>query len=363
MQPSPPLLGSVLITGGCGFLGYTLVDQLLRDPECGTIHVIDRVISHNRHDGVSYSQGSITDRVLMRQVFDDVQPTVVFHLASPNFSFPTKGRGDFYETNVEGTKLLLELSAESPSVKAFVHCSSVDIYASAPHVQVDETHPTLTSYHEEYARTKALADNIVLGANGKQLRTVSLRLAHMYGTRDSQQLRVLLDMCAGNKPLFQLGPGTNLLSVISVDNAAEAHILAAKALVDPTRCKKGKADGEAFNISDGDPVLFWYHTGLFWSTARGRPVRDELIVIPEWLARLVIGIVQWVVWIFTLGYIEPPTSASSTALSFALEHRTYSSAKARERLGFEPKANNDEVIRRCVMEELRRRETKNESKG
>jgi len=358
MAPSQPaLLGSVIVTGGCGFLGYTLVRQLLEDPECDQVYVIDRNIGKNRHDRAHYVEGDVADRSGLERLFDQVNPTAVIHLASPNFSFPKGGRADFFQTNVVGTQLLLELAARSPSVKAFVNCSSIDIYANPPHNDVDESQPTCISQSKEpYAHTKALADAAVLAANSPQLRTLNVRHAHMYGSRCSQQLKVLLDMAAGNGPLVQLGPGTNLIEVVSVDNAAAAHILAAKALVDPGRAP-GKVDGEAFNISDGKPVPFWYHTSLFWSAARGRSVADELIKIPAWVARFLFGLVRWVYRIFTLGQVNAPTAFSNTALSYSLENRTYSSKKARERLGFQPTADHDAIIRQAVAEELERRKT------
>ncbi|KAH8903350.1 NAD(P)-binding protein [Coniochaeta sp. PMI_546] len=357
-----PLFDPVLVTGGCGFLGYTLVRQLLDDSESGEVYVLDREISRNQHVDAHYVEGDICDRPAMERLLNQINPRVIFHLASPNFTFPKRGRVDFYQTNVRGTEILLELSANCISVKAFVNCSSIDIYADAPHTDVDETHPTCTSpSHEAYAHTKALSDSLVLAANGPRLRTTSLRLAHMYGPRCSQQLQVLLDMCAGNGPLFQLGPGTNMIEVVSVDNAAAAHILAAKALVDPGRAH-GKVDGEAFNISDGKPVPFWYHTTLFWSAARRHPVAEELIIIPAWLARFIFGFVQWVFWIFTLGYVDPPANMSTTALSYSLESRTYSSKKAKERLGFKPLLDHDAIISRSVAEELGRREKEKSAK-
>jgi sterol-4alpha-carboxylate 3-dehydrogenase (decarboxylating) len=84
-------------------------------------------------------------------------------------------------------------------------------------------------------------------------------------------------------------------------------------------------------------------------------VRAELVVIPEWLVRLVYFLVAWVVWICTLGMKEPPPSLSSTSLTHSLEDHTYSSEKARTRLGFEPRSDHDAVIKAAVQQELRRR--------
>jgi len=360
--PTQKLLDTVLVTGGCGFLGYALVRHLLDDPECGSVHVMDRETSRNRHDGAHYLGCDICDEAAMDKLLTKIQPTVVFHLASPNFCFPTEGRADFYRTNVKGTEILLSLSAKCTSTRAFVNCSSVDIYSGGPHLDADETYPTcISDPREPYNHTKALADSLVLAADSPRLRTVSLRLAHMYGARCGQEMRVLLDVCARKAPLIQLGPGGNVMSVVSVDNAAAAHVLAAKALLDPARAP-GKVNGEAINISDGEPVGFWEHTTLFWSAARGRSVKGKLIVVPAWLAKFIFGFVQWVFWIFTLGRVEPPPNFGSTAISWALEDHTYSSKKAREILGFRPVSDHDAVVRRAVEEELQRREVEKSRK-
>jgi len=357
------LLGPVLIVGGCGFLGHALVRQLLDDPECGDVYVADRATDRNRVPGAHYSKGSVTDRPFMSQLITSISPRVVFHLASPNFSFPVKGLSDdFQKTNVEGTQILLDLCSAAHSVKALVYCSTVDAYADPPHENISEDHPLCPdNFFEAYARTKATADRLVLAANGPTLRTVSMRVSHMYGPYCSQQMPILLDICAGNKPLFQLGAGTNMIEVVSSDNAAALHILGAKAILDPSRAN-GKVDGEAFNVSDGAPQPFWRHVVHFWSAARGRDVKDELIVFPEWLVRIVYFLVGWIVWILTLGTREPPPSLSWTTLTHSLEHHTYSLAKARERLGFNPTSSHDAAIKAAVEDELRRREQAARSK-
>ncbi|KAK0710049.1 hypothetical protein B0T26DRAFT_627430, partial [Lasiosphaeria miniovina] len=315
--------------------------------------VVDRVVDKNRHSGAHYTVGTITDHSLLEQLLKQITPTVVFHLASPNASFPTGPRSDFYHTNVEGTRSLLALAAASPSVKAFVHCSTVDIYEGPPHVNTPETHPLFPpSSFEEYARTKAIADTAVLDAAARSndprgLRIVSLRIAHMYGSRCSQQLPALLALSAGGGPLVRLGNGTNLCSVVSSDNAAAAHILAAKALLDPARAN-GKIHGEAFNIAEPEPVLFWYHTMLFWAAARGRPVTDEVWTVPTWLVRIVYGLIAWGFWLCTAGQAQLPVSLSYTTLTWTTEDHTYSTDKARKRLGWSPKSDHDVVIRRSV---------------
>jgi sterol-4alpha-carboxylate 3-dehydrogenase (decarboxylating) len=262
MAPSTrasPLLDTVLVTGGCGFLGFYLVRNLLQDPECGPVYVLDRDIESNRHDGATYIQGSITDATKVDSLFQEIKPRVIFHTASPNPSFPTGGKADQYETNVKGTEILLTSGSECSSVRAFVFSSTVDAYADSPHFNVDESqklwNPSSKTW--EYGRTKAMADKIVGAANAPSLPTVRLVMAHSYGVRDSQTIPGTLNACPGNQKPFQIGDGKNLVEILWIENAATAHILAAKALLNPSRAS-GKVDGEAFIISDGVAIPFWY---------------------------------------------------------------------------------------------------------
>ncbi|KAK8100403.1 hypothetical protein PG999_010777 [Apiospora kogelbergensis] len=291
----PPILGPVLVTGGCGFLGYHLVAHLLADPERGSgrVYVLDRHVanSENRHAGddgnVTYIEGSVTDAALVASVLQETRPRVIFHAASPPASLPPPRWPEFEATNVTGTAILLAAAAASETVRAFVYTSSADVYADPPHHNVTETHPLVAASEyrarrgvgvTEYMRTKAAGQRLVLAANTPALRTCALLPAHMYGERSSQGLREILDLCDDGgdgrgwwprPPLVQLGAGNNLMDVASAANVAQAHILAAKALVEPDRTR-GVVAGQSFNVTDGRPVAFWNeHVRAVWKEARG----------------------------------------------------------------------------------------------
>jgi sterol-4alpha-carboxylate 3-dehydrogenase (decarboxylating) len=355
---SSPLLGTVLVTGGGGFLGFYLVRDLLQDPECGPVYVLDRDTQSNRHDGATYIQGSITDAAKVNSLFQDIKPRTIFHAASPNPSFPTCGKGDQYETNVKGTQILLAKASECSPVRAFIFSSTVDAYADSPHFNADESQNLWSSSSKtwEYGRTKAIADRTVRAANGPSLPTVSLVMAHSYGVRDSQTIPSTLNACPGNQKPFQIGDGKNLLEILWIGNAATAHILAAKALLDPDR-GSGKIDGEAFIISDGVAIPFWYHARLIWTIARGRH-RDDLVdftILPQWTAFVTAFLMAWMYWIFTLGTKEPPVSVSETAMTYCVNTHTYNTQKARQRLHFNPIADHDAIIKEAVEWELEKR--------
>ncbi|PNY26298.1 Uncharacterized protein TCAP_03764 [Tolypocladium capitatum] len=344
-RTKPAALGTTLVVGGCGFVGYHLVQQLLLDEECDDVYVLDRNVDRNLHDKALYVRGDVTDSETLRALVAKIQPRTVFHAASPIASLPARKYAEFVETNVEGTRALLAIATDSSAVKAFIYTSTIDVYANPPHTHVKESHPLWphSNTSNEYNRTKSIADCLVRSANGPRLRTVSLRLGHAYGERQSQGLSEVLDMCSGNRMLIQIGRGDNLVEVVSAGNAATAHILAAKALLDPDRAV-GDVDGEAFNISDGAAVPFWHHVRVIWTVARGEDAIRDVTVLPAWIMMAAVLVVEWLLWITTLDTVKPPTVLRRTSLEYCIYSHTYSIEKARERLRFRPFVDHDAVL-------------------
>lgn len=352
---APSALGSCLVIGSCGFLGYHLIRHLLHDDACEAVYAVDVNITRNRHDGVTYIAGNISDSALLHDIITEHRPRVIFHAASPIASLPAQREQEYYDTNVKGTEVLLTVAAESEAVNALVLTSSVDTYASPPHHDVSESHPlwSTSDRSNEYNRTKAIGDRLVRAANSPQLRTVALRLGHAYGERCSQGLHEVLDLCSGNQKLVQVGSGENLFEVVSADNVAMAHILAAKALLDPSRAA-GKVDGEAFNISDGVAVPFWHHIRMIWTAARGKEALNGVIVLPTWIMAVAVYVASWLFWIFTLNTRKPPVELRKTALDYCTNTHTYSIEKAKKVLHFEPVSDHDAIVQesaRLMLEE------------
>ncbi|KAH7148332.1 hypothetical protein EDB81DRAFT_856063 [Dactylonectria macrodidyma] len=356
--PSTPLLSTTLVIGGCGFLGYHIVRHLLGDDESGAVYVLDRDIGKNRLENATYIRGSITDSELLRSLIAEIKPTVIFNTASPLASLPRRREHEFFDTNVKGTEVLLTIGVESDSVQALVYTSSVDIYSDPPHTDVDESHALwpASDKSNEYNRTKAIADRIVRAANCPQLRTATLRPGHAYGERHVQGMVEVLDMCEGNKKMVQVGPGTNLMEVVSADNVATAHLLAAKALLDPSRAA-GKVDGEGFNISDGIPKPFWHHMKLIWKTAAGEDKVKNLTILPAWVMIVAVYLTEWLLWIFTFNTVKPPTALRRVSLDYCLNTHTYKIEKARQRLHFDPVSDHDEEVVQSTRWMMRHRET------
>lgn len=374
---SKSLLGDVLVTGGCGFLGFNLVNQLLNDNDCGSVHVLDRDTTHNRIDGVNYIKASITDEATVRAlIIDEIQPRLIFHCASPNFSFPTVGApgNDQFVSNVTGTEILLQAARDSLHTEALVFTSTVDAYSSPPHDNVNETHPTwhvnaISTGNEAYGHSKAMAARKVLAANVDEgtgtgcLKTAVVAHAHTYGVRDSQLTRLMLDTYADQSvPLVVIGTGDNMVSVLSVENGATAHRLVAKALLEPLRAN-GKVAGETFIAAEDPPIPFWHHMRTMWKAARGEAALDDIWNMPGWLMNSMAFCVRCLFLFFTLGFVKPPSMFAKSSVSYILHSHTYDSRKLREVIGFHPKSSDhDRIVAEAVKWEIERRKNQDERK-
>ncbi|KAF8854335.1 NAD(P)-binding protein [Acephala macrosclerotiorum] len=382
--PSFPVLGSVMIIGGCGFIGSHLVATLLSDPECGYISVVSRRPSHSRHQGASYFQGDISNETRMRELLFKIQPRVIFHLASPR---PEASTEELKRTNIQGTEVLLRCAARLPFVRALVYTSSAEalgfVPAKTPLAEKDSKLLTAKSRgYSWFQKSKAIADANVLEANGLTLRTACLRIPSVYGEGDPFVIPEVLKMMRVGKHTMQIGKNEVLLEQVWVGNVVRAHVLCAKALlqhrdvsasspisgegaeqhnrekvVHTRDGEQGKADGEAFNITDGTPLPFytfarkiWYYAGDRTGPADIRHVSMWLVVITAWL-----NVVFY--FVFTLGMKEPEVGPRD---AINLEKgRWLSIEKARRVLGFVPDVGGaEEGLRRGVEGELYNEEMK-----
>lgn len=187
-------LGSVLVVGGCGFLGHHIVRQLASSGQASAIGVLDLRTDRNRlssddndddddygfgveGDGrprtaVRYFDGDISSVESIRPVFDEFQPDVVIHTASPTVMGTP--RDVLYRVNVTGTKNLVEVAAGLKGrCKAFVYTSTSSVISDGKSslVNADERWPYVPPELQEeyYAQTKVGGDGRPSGRTGGSL--------------------------------------------------------------------------------------------------------------------------------------------------------------------------------------------------
>ncbi len=235
-----------LVTGGGGFLGGAIVEQLLARG--------DRVRSFARGAypgladlGVEVRRGDLRDAQAVGQACAGCD--VVFHVAAKAGVW---GRyAAYYEPNVVGTLNVLAACREQ-GVYRLVYTSSPSVVFDGRSMEgVDESAPYPQKQHSHYAATKALGEQAVLAANGKTLRTLALRPHLIWGPKDNHLVpRIVSQGRAGT--LRRVGDGTNKVDTTYIENAARAHLLAADALATNPR-----AAGRPFFISQDEPLALW----------------------------------------------------------------------------------------------------------
>jgi len=343
-------LESVLVTGGCGFVGAHIVRRLLNTPSPDTGLAQVSVVSRNpknKDPRVAYHAANITNETEMKELFEKIKPQVVIHTVSPDPLDTNALQG----TNVDGTMILLHCATACPETRAFVYTSSDSACQPTQEVVTEDKVKLYDEHHynNPYGKTKAIGDSMVLAANSPNLRTATLRVPAIYGEDDRNIIPQLLESIRKGEHKMQIGDNTNFFEFCYVGSVAEAHILAAKALLrvdagiqDP----KLKVDGEAFFITDGKSRKFFDFARDCYAAAGAPVAENEIKVIPLWVVQSMASTGEWAYRIFTLGTKKPKMARQS------IDHlgggAYWSIEKARQRLGYEPVLSQEEAIERSV---------------
>ncbi|KAJ6186771.1 hypothetical protein N7519_008072 [Penicillium mononematosum] len=384
-------LGNVLVVGGCGFLGWHIVDHLLNFPSetdpsyalpkpvgdarfeyptlgsrypdyHSTVSVVDLRTTNNRLPGAKYYDGDITSVDSMLEVFRAVKPDLVIHTASPSMIEGNKPL--LHKVNVEGTRTLLEVAGGEHGdwggkCKAFVYTSSSSVVhdTQSDLKNVNEEWPYIRgpAQKEYYSETKADAEELVLKYNKKspnEMLTAAIRPAGIHGEKDTTVTHKILEhgSQASDRVLrMQLGENDNLFDFTYVGNVAYGHLLAAHRLLASYDLR---VDGEAFNITNDSPVYFWDVTRAMWALINRVVEPEQVWALPEGLLETVGGIAETVMGLFG----KTPRLTART-VRYSCMTRYYSTEKAKRRLAYLPVVPLDEGIARAVGYIVARKQT------
>lgn len=235
-------------------------------------------------------------------------------------------------------------------------------------VMTDESLPVLQypAQKRVYTLTKAEAGAEILAANREDgdssMLTVSMRPATVFGEPDTITFgRIVANARKGNSKI-QFGPGKNVYNFVYAPNCADAHILAAKALLcaygKPRSASGMRVDGESF-ITNEEPVPFWDFQRAIAASV-GLPVKpEEIRILPIWVAYSMATIAEWFFWICSFG--KEQLIITREAVRLTVIERTLSGEKAKRVLGYHPQVTIDEGLARTgkwFVEEQERRRAK-----
>lgn len=347
-------MNPVLVIGGCGGLGYHIVKQLHDQDSNRTIAAFDISVGRNNVPGVTYIKGDLSSPTDVRAALQQVKPRLIFHTASPMLMAQKSDEQLFTRVNIQGTRVLLDEIKAIQCVHALVYTSSSSVVHNNLTNLVNATEDMPKCYLPEqtefYTHTKAVAEDMVLSANRKNgLLTAAVRGVTLFGEGDQTTIPNMVANARSGRSKMQVGDGSNLWDITYLGNAAHGHLLAAQALSsisisDPP--PPNRVDGEAFVITNDEPIPFWSFIRLVAATA-GKPVTDkEVRVVPVWLFYTIAVLAEWAVWLSSFGKRE--AAINRKMVKYLTMTRTFDITKAKQRLGYRPLFNNEQAVKRSV---------------
>ena len=225
---------NILVTGGCGFIGSNLVDELVKQGH--KVSVVDD-LSSDAHDKfyfnkeAGYHHYSINDTFLLEKIFKAYKPQTVFHLAAEAriqncVDKPTKA----LETNTLGTQNVLQFS-KSYGAKRVILSSTSAIYGLNETLPQVETLPP--NCLNMYSYSKLFSEGLCkLYSDLYGLDTVCFRYFNVYGSRQPVRgpyapvLGVFSRQKKEGQRLTVVGDGLQTRDYVHVSDVVDANIAA-----------------------------------------------------------------------------------------------------------------------------------------
>ena len=231
----------ILITGGAGFIGSHIADQLIADRPA-EIRILDNFVRGRRENlawatangRVTVVEGDIRDRALVRRAMDGID--LVFHQAAIHITQCAKEPRLALEVMVDGTFNVLE-AAVTAGVQKVVAASSASVYGLADHFPTTERHHPYNN-RTIYGAAKCFNEGLLRSFNEMYgLRYVALRYFNVYGPRMDMHgvytevfIRWMERIASGLPPVM-FGDGFQTMDFVHVADVARANIYAARAAV------------------------------------------------------------------------------------------------------------------------------------
>ncbi|KAG2499075.1 hypothetical protein HYH03_003258 [Edaphochlamys debaryana] len=340
-----------LVTGGAGFLGRHVVQQLLDSGRYEvTVFDVRPLEQPKPHASIVGDLRKPEDVTAAVKGMD-----VVFHIAT---AAPTGENALnialMNGVNVDGTRHLLDACVAQGVPKVVYTSSASVVFDGKPLVMVSEdTTPYAARPMDHYTRTKILGEQMVLEYNGRQLAapgpggetklaTVALRPSGIFGEGDMVFVPTLARNAQRGKMKYILGTGKNECDFTYAGNVAHAHLLAAAALA----TEGSAAAGEPYFVTNAEPKRFWDMMGdMCEGLGYGRP----RIHLPVLLVLVIAAIFEYLILpiVRALGKTLQSDFTVNRIL-IATTNRTFAIDKARKDLGYEPQIGMKDAIAKTL---------------
>ncbi len=319
----------VLVTGAGGFLGGAIARRLVERGE-SVRSFSRRYYPGLDRLGIDQRRGDLVDAQAVLEACRGIE--LVFHVAAKAGVWGR--RRDFFQTNVVGTRNVLE-ACRASRIDRLIYTSSPSVVFDGHDMEgVDETVPYPKHFKAAYPETKAAAERLVLSANGPALATISLRPHLIWGPGDTNLIPGILAR-SRKGGLRRIGTAKKLVDFTYIDNAADAHLCAADHLAPGL-----PAAGKAYFISQAEPVPIWAFVNRVLACSGLAPVEGS---VPRSVAYAVGAMLEVL-------YRLLPVSGEPRLTRFLVEELStahwFDISAARRDLSYEPAVGMEEGFRR-----------------
>ena len=315
---------TIAITGAGGFVGLHMVQRchergmIVRGLDSST-----GAVESARNAGADMIQGDVCNPEDAQKLCAGAD--VVFHAAAI-----VREGGDyalFEKVNVGGTRTIAS-AATAAGVKRFIQVSSVMVYGFHYPENVAEDGP-LCGEGNAYCQTKIESEQVAMGFhNPGAMEIIAMRCGDIYGPRSIPWTVRPIQMMRQNLFMYANG-GSGIINHVYIDNILDAVFLALEKDV----------TGESFNVTDGQRTTFKQFFGRY-ATMLGKWWLPSL---PAFLLKPVINVSNVVRKVFG----KPPL-VTADFIPYVTRKHCYSIEKSRRMLGYEPRVDLEEGMRRIA---------------
>lgn len=317
----------VLVTGGGGFLGKAIIRKLVEQGQ--------PVWNFSRHSypdlealGVQQIQGDLSDKSAVENALSGMD--TVYHVAAKPGVWGTYD--EYYKPNVLGTRNVIH-ACKKNNIKNLIYTSSPSVIFTGKDMEgVDESIPYPEKTHTHYTHTKTIAEKEVREAAKQGLNTIILRPHLIWGPGDPHLVPRVIQR---SRKLVRVGSRNSLVDTIYIDNAADAHILAAKKLEE-----NPSLSGKIYFISQDDPIPIWDMINGILNAAGLSPITRTLPLRVVWTIG---AILEFFYTVFRIP--GEPKMTRFVANELGTSH-WFDIRAAKKDLGYSPQISTEEGFRR-----------------
>ena len=232
---------NILITGGAGYIGSHIAEQLLKE-KSNRLFIIDNLVTgHPRliNKKAKFFKGNINNSKLLKKIINKNNIETIIHLAaSLNVAEAEKNKKKYYINNIIGTKKLI-LSCKNSRVKNFIFSSSCSVYGNIKGKVTEKKKPNPQGY---YAFTKYKSEQLIkYYSKVFNYNYAILRYFNVAGASSSKKIgeiershghliKNIAIQCLNNKPIINIygnnyptKDGTCIRDYIHVSDLADIH--------------------------------------------------------------------------------------------------------------------------------------------